>query len=94
MNYGPPSSWYEPDCEPEYRCFDCEDKEKIIEESRECLEYIVHRLYSQDALDIQQLHNYIEYLCEKLNANVDMEDLQIQRKFATNESTQCLRKTA
>lgn len=79
-SFGPPDSWYEPDCYPEYECSGCDNKEKQLETAKEFLESVIQKLYSQNTLDVHELERDLDELCCALDVKLLPGELQIQRK--------------
>jgi hypothetical protein len=78
-DYYAPDSWYEPDCEPDYECSHCDEKEKTLDNSKEFLESIVSMLYSKEPLDLLAFENHLDELCSYMDVTIDKGDLQVQR---------------
>lgn len=79
-SFGPTDSWYEPDCEPDYSCYKCDEKQTVIDEAGEWLKTLVKQLYSKEKLDLLEFENNLDELCHLLNIQIGKGDLNIQRK--------------
>ena len=86
-DYYAPDSWYEPDCEPDYECSACDEKEQTLDSAKEFLESLVEMLYSKEALDLNLFENHLDELCHQLDVKIGAGDLQIQRSKTTSIHT-------
>lgn len=78
-DYYAPDSWYEPDCDPEYECSDCDEKKSSLDNAKEFLESIVSMLYSREPLELLKFEEHLDELCHQLDVQIGKGDLQIQR---------------
>jgi hypothetical protein len=80
LDYYLPDSWYEPDYEPEYECWKCDEKDKVIENAQDFFSGIVDMLYGKVDLDVDHLDNMIEELGSYLDVNIPSDAKNILKK--------------
>lgn len=89
------TAWYEndpswidgPDCEPDYPCIDCQDKQDIIKYYKnekviaaEEFSKIIKLLYTDTTFDKVALNSAVESLCEILEVDIPFQVLNVTRK--------------
>lgn len=67
------------DIEPEYECSDCDQKQDVLEASKEWLESIVRILYSGEKIDESKLSDHLEELCWQLDVTFPKNELRISK---------------
>lgn len=61
-------------------CFDCETKDRTIQNAQEFLEGIVEVLYRKEKINWMLLETYLEEICHYLNVKLPKEDLVVIRE--------------
>lgn len=76
-----------PDCDPEYPCIDCQDKQDIIKSYKEDkviaakeLSTVIELLYTNTTFDKVALNSAVEALCQNLEVDIPFQVLNVTRK--------------
>jgi|ERR1051325_500866 hypothetical protein len=70
QDYYAPDWWYEPDCEPDYECSACDEKQKRLENAQEFFTGVAEMLYGKTNLNIDDLDNMMEELAGYLDVKL------------------------
>lgn len=79
-DYCAPDWWYEPDVEPEYTCYACDEKDKQIEFIADQMTAVIGLLYGKEKLDVAVLEDHLDEICHALDLKLPAEMPNIERK--------------
>jgi hypothetical protein len=60
------------DCEPEFICYQCEERDKKIDEVRDFFSGVLDQLYTPGRYNSEIMEHCIEELCEYLDIKMPM----------------------
>lgn len=70
LNCYAPDWWYEKDCEPDYTCSSCEDKDIRLDNAKDFFLGISEMIYGKTKLDIDHLDSMLEELADYLETKL------------------------
>lgn len=75
-----PDWYYEPDYEPEYECYKCDEKEKNLSHAADHFEVVLKMLYSNDPLNKEDLEWHLDEVASALNLKLPINNPTVQRE--------------
>lgn len=66
---------------PEKVCYECQEKDQMLDESSEYLEEVIHQLYGKGPINYSNLEYCLDQLCHYLKVKTIPGDLRISRKL-------------
>lgn len=77
-------NYYEPDdYAPIRECSDCDDKQFVLDSSKDILRNIIEQIYSKKDLDLLKLEEDLDDLCHLLDVPIIAEDINVVRNSSS-----------